>query len=102
MYKITSTGKCKYQCDSCDSIGFIDCKDVTWEWMDTSIRNMGLEKMHVASVDRTCPCGQEIRGEFMAWEYPMGMISHQDFKIRGAKLIHKMGVLIKISPEKLF
>jgi hypothetical protein len=102
MKTIVSTGKYMYQCNTCDRTGTVNCKDAIWQLLDSRIRKMGPERTHVATFDNICPCGQNIWVELCAHEYPMGVISHQDYQIRGATVINEKNVLIKIAPEKLF
>jgi hypothetical protein len=102
MNTIVSSGKYGYKCNSCARTGTVNCKDAIWQLLDSRIRKMGPERTHVATFDNTCSCGQNIWVELSASEYPMGVINHQDFQIRGATVIHKKNILIKIAPDKLF
>ena len=68
-----------YQCEECESLYLLNCKELHWEQVDGSERGMGEKLEHQAEYFETCnKCDNDMNITFSCWEYPIGAENMRD------------------------
>lgn len=77
-------------CENCKKEYEILGDDIDFEWKleSSSERGMGPENVYVAQDFKSCPhCGQDIEIDFRLWEYPVGVVNHDDIDCDGGEIV---------------
>ena len=78
---IDVSGTAVFECQKCGKKHHIDApSEAEWEIVESHKRQMGAEAHHAYRNEFTCDaCGNEIKVEVSAWEYPEGVFDHSDY-----------------------
>lgn len=88
MPKVIS-GSASFQCARCHYHYMLSPQDFRLVVVEGTQREMGLEKHFVSVTERPCEkCGQAMKVQFDAWEYPAGVIRHSEHTETGVENIH--------------
>lgn len=75
-----------FDCEECNTEYSINCKELHWEQIGGSERNMGLELEYEAEYYETChECDNDMSITFSCWEYPVGAEGYRDVLGKGIK-----------------
>mgnify|MGYP006425692791 CR=1 FL=1 len=94
-------GKLKIICEHNNKVIEKDVSEIlsadSFEMVETSHRNMGIERHYHAIVEKLCENEDiDISVEFNLWEYPEGILNYEDYGENGCTLIEKPSFEIQI------
>lgn len=84
----SSMSHIKVRCNKCSNIHQIDAKEIVFEAVESTERQMGAEIRYEGECDFNCNiCENFIEINQSLWEYPVGAKNHKETKISGGLII---------------
>ncbi len=72
-----------FLCSECKEEYGLNCKDIEWESVSSSERQMGSENQYEGIYEEDCSCGNKMTITFTSWEYPLGVLECTDVTHHG-------------------
>jgi len=81
------SGFCALRCKNCNNVFTVDGSDIDIVETASDERSMGPEQFFYGALEIECPkCRSEIKFEYVASEYPIGMLNYSESNVEGADL----------------